>query len=288
MRIAFFGLPLAAYLLHRDGHDVVLAALSRKDAVGARRLRASIGPARVVMKPKLDGAFCERVKKAAPDLVVSWFWTTLIPPSIVELARLGGGGVHPSLLPRHRGPDPTSWAILSGDAVTGVTAHRIAPDYDTGAILGQRTLAIDERWDSFTLAKALDRPSLALLRELCRRFSRGEPVPETPQDERLATDAPMLEGDETILRWDEPTAAVLRRIRALAPSPGAATTIGDRDVVVLAARAAPAPAVLEAPGEAAFVGGRALVKTRDGALELLAVEADGSVLKGSDLRALLT
>src|SRR3954468_19887327 len=100
--------------------------------------------------------------------------------SVIEAAPRGGIGVHPSLLPRHRGPDPTYWAIASGDEVTGVTVHRIEADYDTGAILAQEPLRIDPAWNAWNLARALDRPSLRLLRATVARFARGEAVPDLP------------------------------------------------------------------------------------------------------------
>lgn len=285
MRIVFFGLPLAAWLLHADGHEIVLASLSRTDTVGKRRLVRAIGAERVLLRPALDDALRERVEKARPDLVVSWFWTTRLPVELVACAPLGGFGVHPSLLPRHRGPDPTTWAILEGDHVTGVTAHRLAAEYDTGAILGHRELAIAPDWNAWKLAKALDRPSLSLLREICARYARGEAVPELKQDERLATQAPILEPDDEriALRWSDSTEKILRVVRALAPSPGAATDIGEHAVTVLAARRIDAPAILEEPGEAAFLKGRAVVKTGDGAIQLLEVEVEGEVLREEEL-----
>lgn len=289
MRVVFLGLPLAGCLLHADGHQIVLAGLSRSDTPGRRRLRRLLGPERVLDRPKLDRAFLARVRDARPELVVSWFWTNKIPPALVELAPLGAFGVHPSLLPRHRGPDPTSWAILAGDAVTGVTAHRIAPDYDTGAILARRELAIDPAWNAWQLAKALDRPSLSLLREVCARFACGDVPAELPQDEALATEAPFLDpdGEGATLRFGDTTERCLRVIRALAPSPGAATEIGGHEVTVLRAVACPAPAVLEAPGEAAMIRGRLVVRTADAALALLAVERGGETLEGEAIAALL-
>lgn len=298
MRIVFFGLPLAACLLHRDGHEIVLAALSRPDAPGRRRLHRLLGHGTVLDRPKLDDALLERVRGLRPELLVSWFWTNRIPSAFVGSAKQGAFGVHPSLLPRHRGPDPTSWAILSGDGITGVTAHRIADEYDTGAVLAQRELAIDPGWNAWQLAKALDRPSLAVLRDVCGRFARGEPPVAVSQDEAHATSAPFLEPDDerANLRWTKPTDELLRIIRALAPSPGAATTIGPSDVTVLRAVRCAVPAVLEEPGEAALLKGRVVVKTSDGAIELLEVEigvdsalGDGTrtILRGAEIGALL-
>src|SRR3569832_1356714 len=147
LRLVFFGLPLAALLLARDGHEIALAAFSRRDAVGLRRARRLFGPERALAMPKAsDPRLLERVRALAPDLLVSWFWTTRLPMTLVQAARFGGIGAHPSLLPRHRGPDPTYWAIASGDTETGVTVHRIEAEYDTGEILAQERLRIDPAW----------------------------------------------------------------------------------------------------------------------------------------------
>ncbi|MEO7111962.1 MAG: formyltransferase family protein, partial [Polyangiaceae bacterium] len=174
MKIAFFGLPLAALLLDADGHDLVYAGICRRSVIGARRLKKRLG-ARVSIVPNLaDEKVSQKIRRAKPDLLVSWFWTKKIPKSILQIAPLGAIGIHPSLLPRHRGPDPYFWAIDSGDKKTGVTAHYLDEQYDTGKILARRELAIDPKWNGWMLAKHLDRPSLVLLRQIVRDFAAGK------------------------------------------------------------------------------------------------------------------
>ena len=271
MRIAFFGLPLAALLLQRDGHEVVHAALCRDGAIGTRRLTRALGMDRVVLKPDVGTrAFEARLRAAEPDLVVSWFWTTRLPAHVVEVARLGGFGVHPSLLPRHRGPDPYFWAIDAGDATTGVTAHRIAEVYDTGAILAQRTLDVDPSWSAWTLAKRLDRPSLRLLRDVTAAFAAGAPPEDHAQDDALATLAPAPDDAMLEIDWKWTSERIARRVRAASPWPGAFTFLGDEPVVITrVAEARTFPRALE-PGQAWVVDGNAIVRTGDGALALLA------------------
>lgn len=288
LRIAFFGLPLAAVLLAADGHAIELAALARKDAPGRRTLERTIGRARVVGRWEANEAeLVRRVVALAPDLVVSWFWTQRLPMRLVEAARLGGIGAHPSLLPRHRGADPYFAAIDAGDEVTGVTVHRIAAEYDTGAMLAKRELRIDARWNAWQLARALDRPSLALLRDVVARLARGERFEGEPQDESLATRADAPTDEECALRWSWPTERILRRIRALAPAPGAFTEVGEALVVVTEARAAPRYPRVLAPGEAAVVDGRAVVRTGDGAIALVAGQVDDEPADAESLARLV-
>jgi methionyl-tRNA formyltransferase len=279
LRIAFFGLPLAACLLHADGHDVRFAVLAPAAGPGRRRLTRSIGRERILPASELGARLERRVDAAfereAPELVVSWFWTRRIPGRVLERAPLGGIGAHPSLLPRHRGPDPYFWSIDSGDAETGVTVHRLTERYDDGDVLDSSALAVGTR-DAWQLARALDRPSLALLRKTVAAFARGEPPGGTPQDERRATLAPAPSGDELRVDFRWPTERALRRIRALGPVPGVALEVEGLELVVLRARAAQSfPLALE-PGEAAVVGEPPclVIRTIDGAfaVESAAVE----------------
>lgn len=286
-RVVFFGLPTAALLLARDGHDVALVSVPRTDSLGLRRARRVFGE-RLLLKPNArDPGLLERVRALCPDLLVSWFWTTRLPMALVRAARLGGIGVHPSLLPRHRGPDPTYWAIVSGDEVTGVTVHRLEAAYDTGEILDQEPLRIDPSWNAWLLARALDRPSLRRLRATVARMARGEELHGTPQDPALASFAPAPDDDACVVWWARPTAEILRRIRALAPAPGAWTEIEGAQVTILQAAVAKAfPAALE-PGEGVVQEGRLLIRTGDGALEILRGEIDGTPAGPEELARLI-
>jgi methionyl-tRNA formyltransferase len=280
VRIAFFGLPLAALLLRGDGHEIAYAALSRPSA-GTRRLKRLLAAARVEIKPDAGSRrTIDLVRAAAPERIVSWFWTTRLPEELIAVAP--AFGVHPSLLPRHRGPDPYFWAIDSGDAVTGVTAHRIAAEYDTGAILAQDALAIDPDWNAWQLARALDRPSLGLLRKVARdadAFAR-----ERPQDEELATLAPAPSDEDLEIDWTWTSERLARRIRAASPAPGAWTFFGDEPITLT--RVVPTQRFPRAlvPGEAAVEGDVAVVRTADGALALLEGRMDAA--EGEEAHAL--
>jgi methionyl-tRNA formyltransferase len=221
-----------------------------------RRLKRT-GP--VEVRNELDAAY------AKPDLIVSWFWMRRLPKHILDLAP--AIGVHPSLLPRWRGPDPYFWAIYSGDAVTGVTAHLLDEEYDTGALLAQKTLAIDRSWNAWTLARKLDRPSLSLLREVVRAYAEGRPPTPMPQDEAHVTQAPSPDDDRLEIRWTEPAATIERLVRAAAPYPGAFSEIGGKTVVLTRARITDPPPL--EPGEAWVSESRAVVRAKDAGIELL-------------------
>ena len=282
MKVGYFGLPLGAHLLLRDGHELDPCVLSPLSAPGRRRVTRQIaatsmldalGAPREAFNEQIAGALA----RAQPQLIVSWFWTRLLPASWLNAAVYGGIGVHPSLLPRHRGPNPYFWSIDSGDHEAGVTLHTLAPEYDTGAILLQRAIPVGER-NSWQLARALDRPSLALLREGVGRFARSHPPTPTAQDEQAATWAPEPTGRELSVDWSWPTARILRRIRAISPVPGLAVEVSQlRFFVTRAKPASDFVRALEA-GEAAVVGqpGTLVIRTGDGAIAVERALLDGS------------
>jgi methionyl-tRNA formyltransferase len=293
LKLACFGLPLAPYLLVGDGHDVRLAVLSPVDAPGMRRLLRTLGPDRVLEASRLgvalDRTVTDVLAREEIDLVLSWFWTRRLPARWIACGRLGGIGAHPSLLPRHRGPNPYYWAIDEGDRTTGVTVHELTERYDDGAVLARATLAVGDR-DGWQLARALDRPSIALVREVVSLISRGEPPERVVQAEGQATWAPEPEGDRLRVDFRWPTERVLRRMRALSPVPGVPLDIeGLRLTVFRAVEATLFPEPLE-PGEAGVAGEPPVVviRTGSGAVSLVRATLDppqgsGHVLEGPEL-----
>jgi methionyl-tRNA formyltransferase len=267
IRVAYFGLPLAALLLERDGLAPEIAVLSPTEAPGRRRLHRALGDhvldARAfATEGELDAEVDRCLSSAPPDLIVSWYWTRRLRSRILEKARLGAIGVHPSLLPRHRGPNPFFAAIDAGDAVSGVTVHRLTLAYDQGDVIAEEALAVGER-NAWQLARALDRPSLRVLRRVVRDMADGKALEATPQDEALATWAPEPSLDLLSVDWQWPTSRVLRRIRALSPVPGLALEIRGTKLFVTAARATSdfPPTLL--PGEAALMPSGVAIRTGD-------------------------
>src|SRR5262245_29427709 len=112
IRIAYVGLPLGAWVLAQAGICPQLICLGHLDMPGARRVRRQLGRRALVLgQPDLrEPGVIACLERFAPDALLSWFWPKRIPAAVLRLARLGAYGVHPSLLPRWRGPDPYFWA----------------------------------------------------------------------------------------------------------------------------------------------------------------------------------
>lgn len=282
MKIVFFGLPLGALLLLEDGHELLQAVLTPLPHPGRRRLARRLGADRIADAAELGDQLAARVDERAlrdAELLVSWFWTRRLPQRWLTLPRLGAIGAHPSLLPRHRGPDPFFWAIDSGDPETGVSVHRLEPEYDTGPVIDQVRIPVGDS-DAGQLARRLDRPSLELLRRTVARFERG-PIAELAQDEACASLAPEPSGELLEVDWSWATARVLRRIRALSPVPGLALDVVGVKLFVTRASATDAVPPALRPGEAIISDELVAIRTGDAGIviERCVIEAGGAAGK---------
>ena len=290
LKIAYFGLPLGALCLANAGFVPRVICLGHPDANGERRVRRRLsGRALTLGRPDLEDAGVQRaLASCQPDVILSWFWPRRIPASVLALARRGAFGAHPSLLPLWRGPDPYFWAIYAGDRETGVSLHRLDAEYDTGAVVAQRSIAIAPDDNAWTLAKKLDRPSLALLVECATRLARGEVLAGSAQDHAQATEAPAPDAQGLAISWQRPVAAILRLIRAAAPYPGATAELGEHEVEIVGARAfAPAlPRALQ-PADAVLSSAGVVVAARDGGILLEHVRMEtGAELRGEQIAQL--
>lgn len=271
MRILYLGLPLGALHLLGSGFTPVVIALGHPDAPGARRLRKRIDPRTLVLgRPRLDDPEVLRLLASSkPDVIISFFWPRRIPEAVLALAPRGAFGTHPSLLPRWRGPDPYFWAIREGDATTGVTLHRLARDYDTGAVVERRELPLADSFNAWTLARALDRPALALLADAARRLRDGEALDGDAQDDALSTHAPEPSDADYSVDWDDDAESIVRLVRASAPTPGALADIEDETVEIVRASVyeREPPRSLE-PAEAFVDDDHVVVCAGDGAVRI--------------------
>ncbi len=290
VRILYLGLPLGALHLERLGYRPSVAAIGHPRSPGARRVRRRLGRTGTLIlgRPDLgDPAVQEVLRAAQPDVLLSWFWPRRVPASVLSLAPLGAFGVHPSLLPRWRGPDPYFWTIRSGDAQTGVTLHRLDETYDTGTIIDERTVDVRADDDAWSLARRLDAPSLALLASVPARLSRGETLEGIPQDESAATSAPAPTPEELAIDWRRSVDDILRLVRAAAPEPGATADFGGHPVEVLQATRYEAllPAAL-AVAEARCVDEGVAVRASDGGVLVTRVRWGDRRLDGAELHRL--
>ena len=140
--------------------------------------------------------------------------------SILDLPRFGCLNVHTSLLPRYRGAAPIQWAILNGDAETGVTIMKMDAGLDTGDILTQATTPIHPEDNSETLHDRLARMGAELLVRTMPDYVAGK-LPPRPQPAEGASYAPKIKKQDGRIDWNQPARAIWNRVRGLVPWPGA-------------------------------------------------------------------
>ncbi|MEM9071268.1 MAG: formyltransferase family protein [Myxococcota bacterium] len=285
MRILYFGIPLGAVSLAEAGFSPAVVCAGPLDLPGRRRLRRRLPNSLLLGLPNLHDEGVQRaLRDAAPDLTLSFFWPRQIPPAALALAP--ALGTHPSLLPRWRGPDPYYWAIRSGDRTTGVTLHRLDESYDTGHVVATREVDIDAAETSWSLARKLDRPALALLLEAASRAAEGDPLLGTPQPDEGVTHAPAPSANELAIDWTQPAHDVDAQVRAAAPAPGATAEFGATLAVVLQVEVTDDRPPVGLVASEAWRSGRGwCVRCGEGAVRLLEVhDSEGALL---DLDAVL-
>jgi len=160
------------------------------------------------------GRVAPLLRTAEPDLTICWGFSWKLPQEALDVARLGSINLHPALLPRHRGPIPLAWALRDGDGVFGVTWHRMDAELDTGGILAQTSIPIeDDDFEITEIGPKLGAAAFALLPPVLERVAAGDPG--DPQPEEGVSWAGHFEDDEYVrVDWDRPRKQVHDQVRA--------------------------------------------------------------------------
>lgn len=296
LRIVFLGtpdiaLPVLAALLAAPLLEVALV-VTQPDRPAGRGRRLAPPPVKVLAEQYAVPVFqperlrgdeaLERLRAASADLFVITAYGQILRQAILDIPRFGCLNVHPSLLPRHRGPAPVAAAILAGDEETGVTIMLTDRGMDTGPILTQATVPLGRDETSATLTPRLLTRGAELLLRTIPAWVDGIIAP-LAQDETIATLSHTFTREDGLLDWTRSAIDLERQVRALNPWPRAYTFVGGKRLLVLRAQAiedAIAVSGREPIAEsgtiiAAEPGSGLLVATRSGMLRLLEVQPEG-------------
>ena len=225
-----FAVPMFERLL-ASRHRIV-ALVTRPDRAPAGRrpppnpMRAAAEAAGVpVLAPDRinDPAAIEAVRGHAPDLLVVCDYGQILSPAALGVAAYGGVNLHGSLLPRHRGAAPVQWAILAGDAVSGVSVIHMSPALDAGHVLATAETPIGATETAAELEPRLARLGAEIVPGAIYQLVQGGPgaTPGVPQDPAAVTRAPRLAKADGVVDWSLPAARIERMRRALEPWPRA-------------------------------------------------------------------
>jgi methionyl-tRNA formyltransferase len=165
------------------------------------------------------------VRATDPDLLVCWGFPWRIPLGALQVPRLGSINCHPALLPRHRGPIPISWAIRSGDEHYGITWHRMDDQLDTGAILAQAPVPMEQDdFDITVVGPRLGGVALGLLPGVLERVAAGDAG--DLQSNEGATWAGHFGEDYATVDWSQPARSIHDQVRAWSFTFGMSPVVG--------------------------------------------------------------
>lgn len=221
-------------------------------------------------------AWIGRFRGWAPDFIFSFYYRKMLPMGLLRTARLGALNLHGSLLPRYRGRCPVNWVLVNGERETGVTLHYMEAQADSGDIVAQRPVPIDESDTAATLYGKMTVAAAELFRASYPLLCAGT-APRTPQDHEAATYFGGRTAEDGRISWQAGGRAAYNLVRAVAhPYPGAFTSWAGRRLLIWEARAAESPpGARSAPGTVVALSGGLTIETGDGRLVATRVQLDG-------------
>jgi methionyl-tRNA formyltransferase len=261
MKIAYFGTPdfavptLEALVASR--HEVVLVVSKSDKPVGRRRIVTSPPVIEAARRHELrceqpkglkGGRFDTILSDCGADIAVVVAYGKLIPERLLSVPPRGFVNLHPSLLPRHRGPSPIQWALVCGDRSTGVTTMQLDEGMDTGPILLQERIPIEDHDTAETLSPRLAELGARLMVRTLDELEE-DTVQARPQPNDGANVTPMLRRNFAKVDWSMPARQLVNRLRGFTPWPGLYTKFrGGRLKIFGIEDLRPAPVGDEAPG----------------------------------------
>jgi methionyl-tRNA formyltransferase len=214
-----------------------------------------------------------------PELIFVVGWSQIVRDPFIALAGQGVFGMHPTLLPRHRGRAPIPWAILTGLARTGVTLFEIVDaTADSGSIVGQVTLDVAGDETATTLFARIADAHVELMREFLPQLL-ARTAPRIPQDPSRASSWPRRAPADGIIDWETRAPYLYDWVRAQTrPYPGAFTFLGDEKVIVWGARPVDLPESAPAGTVVEIGPGGPVVACGEGALVLEEIQTNAGEL----------
>ena len=287
MRILFMGTPdFAVASLKRlveEGHEIC-GVFTQPDKPKNRGHKLAFSPVKeyaitqnleIYQPLKMrDGEAYGIVERLAPELIVVAAYGKILPEDILNFPRLGSINVHSSLLPKYRGAAPINWAILDGEAETGVSIMYMAKELDAGDVILQKTTPISDTEDAQELTVRLAELGAEALSEAVAALGNGTAT-RTPQDHEKHTYASMLSKEMSPIQWTRSAHEINCQIRGLIPWPCAATDVISGEPIKIY--------VAEETGETVSAQPGAIVAANKNGIDIVC--GDGKVLRIKELQA---
>lgn len=299
MRALFFGTPAIAVPSLEALASIadIVGVVCQPDRPAGRGLALKAPPVKVkalelglpVVQPEKvrTPEFAAWVADARADVALVIAYGRILPKAVLEAPRRGCMNLHASILPRYRGAAPITWAIVGGEAETGISLMQMDEGMDTGPVYAVHRAPIGPDTTADELAIDLGALAARVVREDLRRAVDGA-LALTPQDHAAATHAALLKKEDGRIRWERSARQIHDHIRGMTSWPGAFTTIDGKALKVLAARVESEADQAGAPPGTVVMAGRGvvIVACGAGAIQIMRAQAEGrKPLAAADLVA---
>jgi methionyl-tRNA formyltransferase len=239
MRLVFMGTPDFAVTSMKallNSSEEIVGVVTQPDRPRGRGMKLSPSPVKAlamehgipVYQPEKawDNEFLQVMRELSPDILVVVAYGQILKEPLLKLPPYGAINVHASLLPKYRGAAPIQRVIMAGEKETGVTIMQMDKGMDTGDILCQAKVRIEDEDTSGTLHDKLSSVGANTLIKTLKGIGEGTIRP-IPQDHHQATYAPKISKEEGHINWEDSAYAIWNLVRALNPVPGAYTYHGE-------------------------------------------------------------
>jgi methionyl-tRNA formyltransferase len=285
MTVIFFGSSSFSVPLLRSIHQSVDCVVTKKTKPKGRgyvlqdnEVKREALSLRIPLL-EIDSFRDEQVRQIGdlnPDLLVVASFGLIIPKWFLAIPTIGAINIHPSLLPRYRGPSPIQWAIWNGERETGITIMKMNERMDAGDILLHETVPIGEADDSETLSDQLSMRAAKILPDVLENARCNGATGGIPQHDDEATYTPMITKEMGKIDWHMGSTEIMRQVRALVPWPTAYGLLDGRMLKIF--KACPSsgrPVSKEVPGTVLAVSTQGIeIATGEGSLVLAEIQLE--------------
>ncbi len=283
-KIIFWGSPAFALPSLESAHQLaeITAVITRPDSQQGRGLQAKstlikkraqeLG-LKVLTPEKLDQTFIEQLRPYLPATFLIVAYGKIIPQAVLDLSQLPSLNIHPSLLPKYRGPSPIQSAILNGEIQTGVSLMQLDAQMDHGPIVKQISVAIEPTETSEQLHDKLAIISAQVLQGGLPEYLKSS-IMAKAQDDSQATICKLIKKEDGLIDWNFSAEKVYNLIRAFNPWPGSYFDWNGRHLKIIEA----IPATIENkrnPGEFYRQEDRLLINCSDKPLQIKRLQLEG-------------
>jgi len=278
---AEFGLPAFKALIKDSDFEIALAVTQPDKPIGRKQIITS-SPIKIaaeknnitVLQPEHIIDIKEKISLLSPDLIIVAAYAQLIPEAILNLPKYGCLNLHASLLPKYRGSAIIQAAILNGDKQTGLTIIKMDKGLDTGEILAQTAINIDNDDTAGTLYDKLSGISADFVIETIKKYLT-EKIKPMAQNSSLASYAKELTKSDGLINWSKPALDLEKFIRAMNPWPVAWTWWNGKQVKIISAQNQPIEINTYKPGKTFKYNSGLAVQCGQNALIIKSLQLEG-------------